>query len=147
MSYSLVQYTNNAGGAVAAGAAIPFGTRTAAYGCGVQSCSPFVASLSGADTMTYNGKGYYDFSYNISAVATAAGLVTINLVADGATATPLYTASATATAAGDTVNISIPSYVIRLIQTCYGIPSTSLQVTSTTALTSFTSLASFKKCV
>lgn len=144
MSFSFIQYTNNAGGAVAAGAAIPFGSRTAGYMCGCQNSSlPFIASLGGADTITLNGKGYYDIDYSISAVATAAGLVTISLVANGVT---LYSVSETATAAGDTINLTIPSYIIRLIQTCVT-PSTSLQVVTSAALTSYTNNAVFKKSV
>lgn len=147
MSYSLLQLTNLNGGAVAAGAAIPFGGRTAGTSPGCQTTQPFVTTLAGADTMTLNGKGYYKVTYNISAVATAAGHVTISLVANGATATPLYTATATAAAAGDTVNITIP-YMTRLAQYCGDVtPSVSLQFISSAALTSYVNNAIFEKSV
>ena len=113
MSYKFFQVTNLPAapfGAVAAGALIPLGVRTASNN---QSCNCgkiFTLSNTGENTTTLHSPGIYRISGGLSVTAGAAGLVTVNLVQNGQI---VYTASATAAAAGDTVNLSIPPFIIR----------------------------------
>ena len=143
MTYKFIQVTNSTGGAVATGALIPLGTVTARSMCGCGNLPTFVTSTGGIDTITVNTNpceksGYYKITFNISAVATAAGLVTVGLLANGTT-TPVYTASETATAAGDTVNLTIV-YMTRVLPNFLTGAGTPIQlINSGGALTSYVS--------
>lgn len=118
MIYKLLQLTNSAFGAVATDANMPLGIPTRSVSCD-GGCTPtFVVSSSGADTVTLNKTGVYKILYTASVVAAAAGVVTINLVDEDGTV--LATASETATAIGDTVNVSI-AYAVRVVGNCCGL--------------------------
>lgn len=69
-----------------------------------------------ANGLELRGAGYYDVSASITLDATAAGDVTVTLYSNGI-AVPGATATQTATAAGDTVNLSIVS-LIRVMCHC-----------------------------
>ena len=95
--------------AVAVGGVIPLGSMIRRYGSDI--------ALNGNAVNIYGGRenaGYYDVDASITAAATAAGVVTVTLYKDGV-AVPGATASATAAAAGDMVDLSIPAL---LRQTC-----------------------------
>ncbi len=140
MTYKVLQLTNTAPvpfGAVAVGAFVPLGIVTRRTNCGCNNLPTFTLSTTGTDTVTINKTGFYRITYTASVVATAAGLVTLNLVQNGVV---VATASETATAAGDTVNLTIV-YMVRVLPNCgsvlNNVPST-IQITNTgaTALTS-----------
>lgn len=139
MKYQLLQLTNPTVGAVATDTLLPLGTTTRKISCGGCNQPTFTVTTSGANTVNLNDAGTYKITYTASLVAGAAGLVTVNLVQNG---TVVYTASETATAAGDTVNISLV-YVVRALPNfaslLTNLPST-IQFTNTgVALTGGTS--------
>lgn len=68
--------------------------------------------------ISINDSGFYDVDVSVTAASTAAGTVTITLFRDGVSV-PGATASATASAAGDIVNLSIAS-IVRNFCTCSG---------------------------
>lgn len=106
MSYKMIQLTNpptTPFGAVAVGGLLPLGTITHRLGCGNCNQPTFTVTTSGANTVSINDAGYYRISFSASVVATAAGVVTLNLVQNGVV---VYSVSQTAGAAGDTVNLS-----------------------------------------
>lgn len=82
--------------AVAVNGVIPLGSLIRRYGCDI--------SLNG-NAVNIVGKGYYDVDVSITAAPSAAGTVTATLIKDGATA------SATASAAGDSVVLAFPALV------------------------------------
>ena len=95
-------YTANTTAAVTAvGSTIPFGSIIRRFGQNID--------LSGT-AINICGRGYYDVDISVTANATAAGTVTVALFKDGV-AVPGATASATVSAAGDTVNLSIEALV------------------------------------
>lgn len=145
MSYSAKQLTNTAIGAVATGEAMPLGAVTHQINCNSCCKSDISTSNSGANTITLREAGYYKVTYNASVSAGAAGVVTLSLVQNGATAAPLYTGSETATAVGDFVNITIP-YIVRVPYMPCGNTAISLQFLNTgVALTGGTSNAIIEK--
>lgn len=81
-------------------------------------------------------QGYYDVDVSVTAAPTAAGTVTVTLYKDGV-AVPGATASATAAAAGNPVNLSISS-LIRHFCACSG---TTLTLVLTGAVASVTNVA------
>ena len=87
--------------AVAVGGVIPLGSLIRRYGCDVD--------LNG-NAVNITGAGYYDVDASITAAPTAAGTVTVTLYKDGV-AVPGATASATAAAADDVVDLNIPALV------------------------------------
>lgn len=87
--------------AVAVGGVIPFGSLIRRYGCDVD--------LNG-NAVNITGAGYYDVDASITVAPTAAGTVTVTLYKDGV-AVPGATASATAAAADDVVDLNIPALV------------------------------------
>lgn len=103
MNYRVIQLTNNNIPAVAANENLPLGGITRSIrpknGC----CQTMTASTSQSDTITLNENGNYNIAYTGSLVAAAAGVVNVSLVINGTT---LYTASASAAAAGDVVNLA-----------------------------------------
>lgn len=87
--------------AVEVGGVIPLGSLIRRYGNDI--------SLNG-NAVNITGTGYYDVDASITVAPTAAGTVTATLYKDGV-AVPGATASATAAAAGDLVDLSIPALV------------------------------------
>ena len=86
---------------VAVNGVIPLGSLIRRYGCDI--------TLNG-NAVNIVGKGYYDVDASITVAPTAAGTVTATLYKDGV-AVPGATASATAAAADDVVNLNIPALV------------------------------------
>ena len=143
MSYKMIQLTNPPAtpfGAVAINGLIPLGTVTHRLNCNACNQPTFTVTTSGANTVSINDAGYYRISFSASVVATAAGIVTLNLVQNGVV---VYSVSETATAAGDTVNLSFV-YVVRALPNFGAVlPNLPLNLqivnAGTTALTSGTS--------
>ena len=91
--------------AVAVGGVIPLGSLIRRYGCDL--------SLNGNAVNIVGGNqaaGYYDVDASLTVAPTAAGTVTVTLYKDGV-AVPGATASATAAAADDVVDLNIPALV------------------------------------
>jgi hypothetical protein len=114
-NYKVIQMTNNNIGVIAINGFMPFGriTRRKADG---RCCNTFTVSNSNADIIYLNESGRYNITYSASLVATAAGIMNINLVVNNDT---VYTVSTTA-AAGDTVNVTLP-WQVRVGQNCNGV--------------------------
>lgn len=139
MSYQFKQLTNLTVGAVATGAPMPLGAVTHQALCGTCNQPAITTANSGADTITLNDAGYYKITYSVSATAGAVGAVTFALVQNGATATPLYTVSQTATAAADIENLTLV-YIVRVLPQFFSAAPTTLQIVNTgVALTGATS--------
>lgn len=85
--------------AVLAGGTVPLGALIRRYGCAL--------AVSG-DGILVTEAGYYDIDASITVEPTAAGPITASVLADGVQI-PGATATGTAAAAGDTVNLSIAS--------------------------------------
>lgn len=130
MSYQFKQLTNLAIGATETGGAMPFGTVTHQCLCGGCNQPAITTANSGANAITINDAGYYKITYSVSATAGAAGVVSFALVKNGATATPLYTVSQTATAAGDVENLTLV-YIDRVIPQFFTSAPTTLQIINT----------------
>ena len=101
MSRSAIYTANTGSQAVAVGEAINLGGIVRRFGCAVD--------LNGG-TINLTEQGYYDVDISITAEPTAAGSITATLY-NGGIAVPGATASATAAAAGDPVNLSIDAMV------------------------------------
>lgn len=137
--YQFKQITNSAIGAVAANEAMPLGTTTHQALCGGCNDVAITTANSGGNTITLNDAGYYKITYNASVVASAAGVVTFNLVRSNAVTTPEYTVSQTATAAGDTENLTLV-YIVRVLPQFFTSAPVSYQIVNAgVALTSGTS--------
>lgn len=98
-------------GALADGAVIPLGNEVASSrrcNCG----SALVPTTTGNNVVNIFQNGVYAFIFNGSLVAAAAGVITVNAVVNGVV---VASASQTAGAAGDTVNITLP-YVLRNVR-------------------------------
>lgn len=104
---SAIYTANTTAVAVAVNGIIPLGEVIRRFGANL--------SLSG-NTITARGRGYYDANVSVSAEATAAGDVTVSLLADGIPV-PGATATESAAAAGDIVNLTFPG-MIRLLCEC-----------------------------
>jgi hypothetical protein len=101
----IFQLTNANIGAIAVNANLPLGSATVIYPFDTSNCFPtYSVVASTSDTLVINKPGTYRFIYNISAVATAAGDVTLDLKVNSITK---YSVTSTATADG-TVNLTIP---------------------------------------
>lgn len=128
--YKQIQLTNSTIGNVAADAYIPYGRVTRRINAPYNCCNTFVVSSSTSDTVVINDTGFYKVTYSLSAEAEAAGDVTISLVTNGTT---VYSVTQTATAAADTVNLTLP-YTIRVCTNCsaepYNVP-VSIQIQNT----------------
>lgn len=98
---SAIYTANSTATVTAVGSTIPFGSIIRRFGQNID--------LSGT-AINICGRGYYDVDISVTANATAAGTVTVTLFKDGV-AVPGATASATAPAAGDAVNLSIEALV------------------------------------
>lgn len=108
MNTKLIQMTNTNIGAIAVDSFLPFGTITRRFGVG-GSYPTYITTNSNVDTITINDEGYYDITYNLSFVATGAGIATISLYTNGV---ETYTVSETV-AAGSTYNVTLP-YTVRV---------------------------------
>ena len=101
MSKSAIYVANNTAQNVAVNGLINPGTVIRRFGCNLM--------LSGTAINT-NGCGYYDIDASFVVAPTAAGNVTITMFKDGIEV-PGATASETATAANDIINLSISALV------------------------------------
>lgn len=104
---SAIYTANTTATAVAVNGIIPLGETIRRFGTNL--------SQSG-NTITARGRGYFDVNVSASAEATAAGDVTVSLLADGSPV-PGATATESAAAAGDIVNLAFPG-MIRLLREC-----------------------------
>lgn len=104
---SAIYTANTTATAVAVNGIIPLGETIRRFGANL--------SQSG-NTITARGRGYYDVNVSVSAEATAATDVTVSMLADGIPV-PGATATVSATAAGDIVNLAFPG-MIRLLCEC-----------------------------
>lgn len=118
MNYRMIQLTNKNIQAVAANALMPLGSITRRVCPRTNCCQTFEVTTSGADTVYITEQGYYRVTYNVSAIPAAAGLVSFSLNVGG---TSVYIGSATAAAAGDTVNVTI-SFMVRAFGNCASLP-------------------------
>jgi len=114
----MIQLTNKNIQTVAANALMPLGNITRRVCPRTNCCQTFEVTTSGADTVNITEQGYYRVVYNVSAIPAAAGLVSFSLNVGG---TSVYVGSATATAAGDTVNVSI-TFMVRAFGNCASLP-------------------------
>ena len=118
-NYRVLQMTNTTIGAVAVNDLLPFGIITRRITRNVCEDGPtFTISTTGTNTITINECGNYDVTYSTSAVASAAGIVTFNLLING---TNVYGVSETV-AAGDTINLTLP-YQIRVLPNSCSTPN------------------------
>jgi hypothetical protein len=101
MSKSAIYVANTGAQAVAVGGTIGLGGVIRRFGCAVE--------LSG-NSVVINEAGYYGVNVSITAEPTAAGTITATLFNNGVEV-PGATASATAAAAGNPVNLSFESLV------------------------------------
>ena len=101
MSKSAIYTANTTAQNVAVNGLINPGTVIRRYGCNIH--------MSG-NSINIAGTGYYDIDASFTLAPTAAGNVTISVYKDGVVV-PGATATTTATAANDPVNLSISSLV------------------------------------
>ena len=128
MSCKSALYTANTGAqTVAVGGTINLGSIVRRFGKCV--------TLNGTG-ITIMEPGYYDVDVSVTAAPTAAGTVIVTMYKDGV-AVPGATASATAAAAGDPVNLSISA----LIRHCCACSGTTLTLVLTGAAASVTNVA------
>lgn len=118
--YKVIQLTNQAVGAVAAGSLLPLGTITRRYGCKGTNVPTFEVSTSGADTITITEEGYYRITYNASLTGAAAGDLIVNLLTNGV---KVVSSMQTSTANGVN-NISL-SYIVRVLPNCFAVANNS----------------------
>lgn len=122
MCKALIYTANTAGTAVVAGGTVPLGTTIRRFGRG--------AALSG-NGIALTEPGYYAMDASITLQPTAAGAITVTLYKDGV-AIPGAVATATAAAAGNTVNLSIDAVVLQ--QCCAGMGVLTLGVSAAATL-------------
>ena len=99
MSKSAIYVVNSGAQSVPVDGTIGLGGVVRRFGCAI--------ALSG-NSVTIDEAGYYDINVSITAEPTVAGTITVTLFNNGV-AVPGATASATAAAAGDPVNLSFQS--------------------------------------
>ena len=116
--YKQIQLTNTEIGDVAVDAYIPYGRVTRRINAPYNCCNTFSVTSSTSDTVTINDTGFYKITYSLTALAEAAGEVTISLVTNGVT---VYSVTETAAAAADSVNLTLP-YTIRVCPNCSATP-------------------------
>lgn len=121
MGYRVLQLTNNEIGAIAAptvtipfGQLIPLGRVTRKLCCGNAQQGTFSLTTTDVNTINLNDSGYYRVIVTASLAASAAGDVTIGLIQNDDL---LISATETATAGDDVVNISL-SYIVRVMPNC-----------------------------
>lgn len=96
---SLIYTAMNTSATVPVNGTLPLGSIIRRYGCN--------CDLNG-NGIRISGAGYYDADVAVTAVPTAAGTVTVQLLQDGV-AVPGATASATASTASDSVMLAFPT--------------------------------------
>lgn len=136
MGKKMLQMTNKNIGVVAINGFIPFGNITRRIDCG-NCCPVFTVSSSNTDTITINEEGYYRVTYSITDLATAVGLNTITLVANGV---DTYTVGETVAVAGDAINLTL-DYVVRVFKRCDNVATNNpmtIQIRADDAITSAT---------
>lgn len=102
----VLQLTNTNIPAVAANGYMPLGISTVRYPTESVNCQPvFTVTSSTSDTIAVNKGGTYRLDYSASVMASAAGTVTLAVLVNGVSK---YTVSATAAAASDMLNLTIP---------------------------------------
>ena len=102
----VLQLTNRNILAVAADGYMPLGITTVKYQLENCNCPQvFTVTSSASDNLVINRGGTYRLDYNASLMTSAAGTVTLNVFVNGVS---MYTVSATAAAASDLLNITIP---------------------------------------
>lgn len=102
----VLQLTNTNISAVAANGYMPLGIITVRYPTENVNCQPvFTVTSSTSDTIAVNKGGTYRLDYSASLMAAAAGTVTLAVLVNGVSK---YTVSATAAAASDLINLTIP---------------------------------------
>ena len=101
MSKSAIYVANTGAQTVAVGGTIGLGNIVRRFGCGVD--------LNG-NGITIDEAGYYDVNVSVTAAPTVAGAATVTMFNNGI-AVPGATATTTAAAAGDDVNVSFESIV------------------------------------
>lgn len=102
----VLQLTNKNVSAVAANGYMPLGISSVKYPADNSNCQPvFTVTSSNADTLVVHRGGTYRLDYNGSLMASAAGTITLAVLLNGVS---LYTVNASAAAASDLVNITIP---------------------------------------
>lgn len=115
--YRLLQVTNQAVGAVATGAYMPFGitTRLIEKDC---ARSTFDVTTSNVNVISINEHGYYKINYDASLVIADAGTITLQLQIGGVT---VYTFNLTVAAAG-TYSVSF-TFMTRAFHNIQGLPT------------------------
>lgn len=102
----VLQLTNTNIPAVAANGYMPLGIITVRCPTENVNCQPvFTVTSSTSDTIAVNKGGTYRLDYSASLMAAAAGTVTLAVLVNGVSK---YTVSATAAAASDLINLTIP---------------------------------------
>jgi hypothetical protein len=80
----ILQLTNSTIGAVATNQNVPLGVTTVRYPFDTSNCYPtYTVTSSTSDTLVVNKPGIYQFIYNTSLVAEAAGDITLILKVNG----------------------------------------------------------------
>lgn len=123
MSKSAIYTVNSSAQNVAVNGTINLGTIIRRYGPNV--------NLNG-NAITISGGGYYDVDASITLAPTAIGNVTVTAYKDNV-AIPGATASSTATAANDLINLSISSIVREPCACCESLSNITLVLTGTAA--------------
>lgn len=117
--YRVLQLTNASMAAVTAESFVPLGNITRRIQDNDGCCSTFNVTTSNADTVYLNEVGNYDITYSASFIAADAGEVSVALIYNGV---QLYEVGATATAAADVVNLTLP-YQVRVCPNCSSAPN------------------------
>ena len=118
-AYKLIQLTNTAIGAVPVDGFIPLGRVTRRINAPINCCNTFTVTSSENDTVVVNDAGFYKVTYSLTALAAAAGEVTVDLVTNGTSA---YSVSQTIVDETTPVNLTL-IYVIRLCPNCESTPT------------------------
>lgn len=105
MSKSAIYTTNVSAPTVAVGGVIPLGSLIRRYGCDL-SLNGNAVNITGGN----QSAGYYDVDASLTVAPAAVGTVTVTLFKDGV-AVPGATASATAAAANDALDLNITALV------------------------------------
>lgn len=137
-TYRVIQLTNKSIGAQDVDTYLPLGKITRRINCKNYESVPFSTASSDIDAVVVNETGYYRVTYTASLVASAAGIITVNLVTNENT---VYSVSETA-AEGATVNLAFV-YEIRVCPNSdcnpYNVPVNIQTQLTTTAISSGTS--------
>jgi hypothetical protein len=108
--YKLIQLTNTTIETIDAEQNMPLGKVTRRINTPIDCCNTFAINSSTADTITISDPGFYKVTYSLTAIAAAAGDVTISLITNDATT---YTVSQAAADTTGNVNLTL-CYTIRV---------------------------------